>query len=74
MEDKVVSAFYDISRVSESQKISLREAAYQIAISRIVDAMLAADPELAASFDDAHPPYVMDAGAKRWPLPNSTLL
>ena len=66
MEDKVVSAFYDISRVSESQKISLREAAYQIAISRIVDAMLAADRELSASFDEAHPAYVMDAGAKRW--------
>jgi len=66
MEDKVVSAFYDISRVSESQKITLREAAYQIAISRIVDAMLAADPDLAAPFDEAHPSYVMDTGAKRW--------
>ncbi|MEI7750866.1 MAG: Glu/Leu/Phe/Val dehydrogenase dimerization domain-containing protein [Candidatus Omnitrophota bacterium] len=66
MEDKVVSAFYDISRVSESQKISLREAAYQIAISRIVDAMLAADSKLAALFNESNPPYVMDAGAKRW--------
>ncbi|MFA7254996.1 MAG: UTP--glucose-1-phosphate uridylyltransferase [Candidatus Omnitrophota bacterium] len=76
MEDKVVSAFYDISRVSETQKISLREAAYQIAISQIVDAMLAADPKLwslfspvvirAKPFDEAYPPYVMDAGAKRW--------
>jgi glutamate dehydrogenase/leucine dehydrogenase/phosphomannomutase len=66
MEDKVVSAFYDISRVSESQKITLREAAYQIAISKIVDAMLAEDSELGKLFDEAHPPYVMDAGAKRW--------
>ncbi len=66
MEDKVVSAFYDISRVSESQKITLREAAYQIAISKIVDAMLAADPELGNLFDETHPAYVMDAGAKRW--------
>ena len=66
MEDKVVNSFYDISKVSESQKITLREAAYQIAISRIVDAMLAADPKLAASFNESNPPYMMDAGAKRW--------